>query len=214
MGCEVCNSCQDGCEKSFQKISAIKGEQFYFRDYYGETFERNDKFLTAEEWNRLITYIIEGYELIGNVTTEDSYKYNDEAIYAKGVSDPEYYDGKGQTIMTANMYNGALAKMEFLSGEKPSNPISSGDLIQANYFNNLQEYANEYFGLKNGSTGRYCEDCQGTNQATYCCDESSGGGGGTEGGGCTSCNILCNSNQCDCETLAQCAQSIGGCWES
>lgn len=204
MGCESCDSCMASCEHSFQKMSDIQGK-FYFRDY-GKSLKTNESFLTAKEWNSLITYIIEGYEKTGNTTTAASYKYNDKTIFAKGNSESNYYPGlEGQTIMTANMYNGALAKMKYLAEDKINTTVAQGAQITATYFNNLVDYANKYFGLKNGTTGNYCAKCLGSDEATYCCDESSGGGDSCDCqyGWCESCD----STQCDCQTIAECAQS-------
>ena len=171
--CNTCNtcdsSCQGTCQSSKQKVSDKLGS-FQFRN---KELQSNNSFLTAEEWNSLLQYIENGYGLEGNPLApykNGVYTYKDLSIRA---------GSEHNLFMSANMYNGAIAKMRWASlneGTPGEYERTSGDIIYASYFTALQNYANNNFKVN------YCNTCDNCNSCNSKCQ------------GCNSCNS-CNSCQ-------------------
>ena len=175
--CNSCNaSCEGTCQDSKQKASQGIGYPFKFRN---KNLDTNHSFLTTQEWNSLLDYISNGYGLKGNPLSSAKgsvYNYNGQSIKAGA----EY----GNEFMSANMYNGAIAKMRYATSgngspgsyEKTGGP--NGDIIYASYFTALEEYASgDSFKVN------YCNSCDSCNSCVTTCE-----------GGCNSCNS-CNSCQ-------------------
>lgn len=178
-----CNTCNGNCQNSKQKVSKENGK-FYFRAKEKE-LKKDSLFLSAKEWNDLIDYIESGYELAKDI---------DKSIDPDSVNtfqEQKLRAGKehGNEFMLAHMWNGAYLKMKWLSKgtnkftdeddnlkEKQGGP--TGDIIYAEYFNALQDYANNDFKTKYCDS---CNNCQICNKETnyWCCscvnDETSEG---------------------------------------
>ena len=118
-------------------------------------------------------YISSGYSLKGNplaLYSNGVYTYNNLSIKA-GVNN--------NIFMSANMYNGAIAKMRYAStgegtpGEYQKSGGANGDIIYASYFNDLEDYANNNFKVNYCNTCQVCNGCynycQGNNS---CCNTS------------------------------------------
>lgn len=181
--CNSCQNCQEACQNSAQLVSRFNGDL----KVRGKTYvSRGDDFFTSNEWNAIIEYIVNGYDLQDYFNkTEAFYQYNGEDVRAGSRYGNEY--------MSANMYNGAIAKMRYLtsqSGTPGAYARSSGDYIYADYFNDLLDYANDEFSIRAGTR---CE-----HSCMYCnrCDNS------CEGVDSCTCESCQGDNSC-CETEAE-----------
>lgn len=158
--CQGCDSCNGACQDNAEKVSKELGT-FEFRKGGLDT---NDLFLTKEEWNSLITYIKKGYDL-GGASGGDA-DYNGEVIR---VNSGDY--------MTANRWNGAYARMKWLSTNNNSlggQEKERGQLILADYFTDLENYANNSFKTTwcDGSCEFSCNSCDSETEIEtyeYCC---------------------------------------------
>ena len=83
------NISKSKCEKNKQKISESSLGEFSFN----RPIEQGNAFLTASEWNELITYIISGYALNDwFLRTDQTYKdTNGNYIFAQAVGDEQGY---------------------------------------------------------------------------------------------------------------------------
>lgn len=182
--CNSCNICNGSCQSSAQLISKKLGK-FCFRCNQNQTnninkrLEKDDLFLTDNEWNSLIQRLYDAYNLKGSPHQN----------YANGVYTYDTKDTRaGQTynnvFMSANMYNGAIAKMRWTTeqsntaGSYTKSAGNDGDIIKAEYFRDLEDYANTKF------SSPYCDNC-------VSCQ------------GCLSCNS-CQSGQCKTTTISCC----------
>ena len=181
--CDSCNSsCEGSCEENKQSVSEAIGE-FYFR---GTTYslDTDSKFLTAQEWNNLIDKIVAAYSL-GGLNAEGVDKYNNQSIRA-GIE----YDNE---FMTANMWNGAYIRMKWATtnndsfDDKKKTGGSSGDIIYAKYFTELEKYFNDEFKVNYCDE---CDDCDSCDNDHSCCNTDSGGSGGGSSGG-EGCSHTC-----------------------
>lgn len=162
--CQNCDNCNGKCQDSKQKISNENGT-FSFRS---KSLEKDQPFLTAAEWNKLIDYIKDGYELSNAINTTGDTAYNGKNLRAGKKYENEF--------MSANMWNGAYARMKYLStgsnnlgsAEKTGGP--NGDIILASYFTDLEDYANYNFKTTycDGSCESSCNICN-SEKTTYCC---------------------------------------------
>lgn len=166
--CQGCDNCNGTCQDKAQLVSKKLGT-FSFRS--SPPIATDQVFLSDAEWNNLITYIKNAYNISqANPGTGDGV-YNGESLYAGKAYNNEF--------MSANMWNGAYARMLYLttgdgtlntSEKKTGGP--DGDIVRAKYFTQLQNYAN------NSLKTLYCDSsCQGvcnncnsqTKTESYCC---------------------------------------------
>lgn len=189
MPCQVCNSCntsQTLCSLYGQLATNNIGQFSWGRNIcaYGENDNNNSLFLSTSEWNSLIDHIYEAYcegDLVnawgtsqdGDKTAFCQYNYKD-------IRAGEEYNN---IFMSANMYNGAISKMRYLTsgngtpGNYQKTGGTNGDIITASAFNALKEYANMTFKLNS----LQCDRCNVTCQTCV-----------------TSCNVMCNGcNGCN-----------------
>lgn len=183
------------CESSAQAVG-----EFKFR---GETIKKDDMFLSADEWNKVVEHIFNAYNQREdyNASIDDFIVYsnceNNDIIKAGLEYDNEF--------MSADMFNGVLAKAKYFN-EKNSN-ISTGfgpdypnlkkmipdvDVVYAKYFNELEKYVSNMKHPK-GS----CINCN-TGLITCCgCDNCD-----------TSCETACEvSCQSGCQVCQMCTAS-------
>ena len=149
--------------------------------------EKDDLFLTQQEWDNFLDYIANGYDLEGsphNGYGSGVYTYNNKSIKAKD-----------NTFMTANMYNGAISKMRWVSeeerapGEYEKSGGFDGDIIKAKYFRDLEDYYNKNFKSK------YCDDCNSCEACDSCND--------CESGQCTESPYCCSCDTCESDNASE-----------
>lgn len=207
--CEICNA-ETICKVNGSQLASMAVGSFVWNDDMNELSE-NDIFLTASEWNRFIEKIYKAYE------AGERWCAYGPPEEKPGIKKFSQYNGKdiragteyGHEHMTANMYNGAIAKMRYLTEGKGSPPKSytkyavgdenkpEGDIITATAFNLLTKYQRETMKLKSDqcdSCNNYCETGNTCDNITEMCadpeppiDGDSGGGssgGGTSGSSC------------------------------
>jgi hypothetical protein len=153
-------------------------------------------FLSADEWNKLITFVYEAYQMrlyydnskkeFSDYTNAAKYEANNTEYKGDIRAGAEYNNGRN-AFMTAHMANGILAKMYYFQEEqhdslntygKKGGP--SGDIITAEYFNYLSEYANNLEIKKGDRCAIKCNSCQ----------------------DCDDCQV-CNVNVCETTTTCQ-----------
>lgn len=176
--CNDCNTCQYRCQLNAQTVSSECQNTFKFRD---KAIEDNSLFLSADEWNSLIKYIYNGYKL------QDYFDYSQDYFSTYNGKDIRAGKSFNNEFMSANMFNGAYAKMKYLgtgnsslgNWKKKGGP--EGDIIRAKYFNDLQEYANTEMKIQKGTRCVTCNNCNS-------CDS------------CEGCNTCNGDNSC-CEPV-------------
>lgn len=134
-------------------------------------------FLTAKQWNDFIEFIYKAYckgkkwhawgSPGSEANFEDFSEYDNMDIRAgkaKGKAINTEY------IMYAKMYNGALKKMHYLANRDTNtdNDVSSGDIIYAETFNILRDYALTKFKLNKSQCNSCNDGCQGCNDCNDC----------------------------------------------
>jgi hypothetical protein len=160
-------------------------------------------FLTAQQWNNFITFIYEAYcygeknNAWGN-PKKDTAEFEEFVTYGDNDMDIRAGQVQGkkqgtQDFMYADMYNGALKKMHYLANKNTNttDDVSSGDIIYAETFNILRDYALNKFKLNSkqcdecnvGCQG--CDDCNDCvnaqcNTPQECCDDTPSEDGGGE----------------------------------
>lgn len=204
----------DPCKKNAQAIKS----SFYFRDSQ-QKIKKDDTFFTEQEWNNLISHIYKAYDERKDYTSDE----DEFIIYSNCENNNNIKAGKEykNEFMSADMFNGALAKMRYFNEKNNKLPKNnyyedencenafgneypylkqmkaSVDIIYAEYFNDLQKYANN---LKHpvGS----CVSCN-VNDIRCCGCE------GCQGcQGCNYCDAGCDANQ-SCTGNEKC-QAFGG----
>lgn len=173
--CNRCHSCQYRCQLSAQIVSQECSNSFSFRN---ETLKKDDLFLTAEEWNRLISYIHSGYDLQDNYNSslEEFSKYQGKDIRAGKSYNNEF--------MSAHMFNGAFAKMKYLGSNDSSlgsDQRNPGEVIKASYFNDLETYAIKDMQIQKGTRCVTCNICETCDNCQICVS-------------CNGVNGCCNSD--------------------
>lgn len=188
--CNICNSsCEGSCENNKQLVSNTSIGTFCFRKnsngnrLKGGTEVSNpsdaDLFLTANEWNKLISKIESAYRLSSDLPDTGADKYQGKDIKA-GVQ----YNNE---FMTAFMFDGAITRMKYATNGSTS-PGNSGkqkeDVIYASYFRDLEDYFNNSFKIY------YCNSCNNCNSCNSSCQ------------GCNSCNNCqsCQGGDSCCQT--------------
>ena len=182
------------CDEKRQRIGDFK-----FRD---SSIQKDSLFLTSTEWNSLIQHVLNGYNQRKNTNID----IDDFSIYTSCENYNEIRAGEeyGNTFMSADMFNGILAKMKWLTTNGVSNTLPEeegkfgdeypylrkmvpNDIIYAKYFDDLQNYANN---LTHQIETTICfsgvtSSCCGCNTCVF------------EGGsGCNACDSDCTNAQC------------------
>ena len=174
--CQNCNSCQDACQSSAQSVTTLCNNTFSFRNS-GISNNQNSNsslFLSADEWNSLITYVYNAYKMrLGYSSTKEQFSQytnlaqyeSDNENYSGDIRAGSSYNNGRNEFMTAHMANGILAKMYFFNTENSAlgnNAVyggPDGTVITAEYFNNLSSYANG-LTIKAGDRCVSCNTCQ------------------------------------------------------
>lgn len=173
-GCDSCNSCNIviGLCSSNQKASSYLGEFKWGNSR--TTLKQDDIFFTRNEWNSLISYIENAYQLGSQHSAWNTYQntYN-ENIRANDNNE----------FMTAVMYNEAYRRMKNLSKDNRNttyNIVEKDETIVTHeLFNNLYSLANSFELHKYQCNGcnscnscqggcNSCNSCQG-GYTSYCC---------------------------------------------
>ena len=201
MGCMTCDSCQ-GCDQcqgvcnTVQNLCKLNG-QLASDNVDIEVWEdkdTNSPFLKASEWNKFITSIYNAYKQGSNQYngwgSKTIVSLDDFSIYTTLNMDiragkPTGKASGTEDFMYAGMFNGALKKMRYLSSrETGDDEVEVGDVIYADTFNELKQYALTKFKLHS----KQCDRCN------------------------TACDVKCDSNQCNTPTFCcdDCSETIEG----
>ena len=182
LACESCqNSCdtrQNYCSNNHQLVSSFGNFSF------DQELSSNKLFLSADNWNKIITYIYNAYKkgIYLPQATNGNWQYADTIINSWKV--------KRNDIMTAELFNNVALAMQRL-GSTPAinldnngkskvygvNSVENpaGDIIYGTYFEKLEEYARLYFNfdfnqcsLCNVACDNGCNTCEGCNACENC----------------------------------------------
>lgn len=179
--CNSCNSCNGNCQSNKQLISSKLGKFCFRNNTSNNRLAKDDLFLTEDEWNKLITFIYNGYNLAGSPNKSQ----------ANSVNTFKVDDIK---MMKASMFNGAMQKMNYASTNSNTVPSGykkeggpNGDIVYASYFRDLEDYTNTVF------KSVYCDDCNSCEGCLSC--NSCQSGQCSTSSYCCACDKSCNSGQ-------------------
>lgn len=161
--CSGCISAQNFC-KNIQSASHYLGD-FNWHDANwppdgrNQTLKKDDYFLSKIEWNGLINYIKNAYNL-GNINQSNRFLENEEKeLKADELTNP---------VITAAMFNSVCWKMQELGNSNMDENIlvNKNDIVYASTFNQLRDFANN-FKLNEGQ----CDSCNiSCNNSHSCCE--------------------------------------------
>lgn len=174
-GCNTCNSCNiviglcNSCQTASEYLNDFNWTDNEKHTTRSTLTASTDTFFTKNEWNSLINYIKNAYNLGTKHSASAAYK-----------ADSSLRANETNLYMKATMYNEAYTRMKNLvkdNRETSYTIVNPNDIIYAETFNNLRALANSFqlhpYQCNNCVTCNSCEDCIGCNSCegvtSYCC---------------------------------------------